>query len=437
MIKRIVIYSMSVTLLAFLCIAPHAGCARDCRLPDPITMQIHGMVAPGFEPVREQFARNFRDRGEVGAACCVYLRGARVVDLWAGYRDIDKKEPWNEDTLVCVFSTTKGMSAAAMVLAHSRGYFELDEPVARYWPEFGQAGKQSITVRQLLSHQAGLSAIDQKITPARIADLDSWATVLARQSPQWVPGSRHGYHGLTLGFYQNELIRRTDPKHRSIGQFFDDEIARPLGAEFYIGLPESIPPARVAAVQPFTLVEMFFKPYRIPARMLFEMLWPNSLTRRSLMNVEMKGPGDIAHPRWTRVEFPSASGVGSARGLARVLGALAFADPKLNLRPETLAELRAPARVPTGGMHDRILRMDMAYSLGFIRQCPPFNLGPSAHAFGAFGAGGSTSFGDPEIGLGFAYVMNRMSVHMGDDPRAAALVDSVYACVRASANRTP
>lgn len=189
---------------------------------------IHGSVSSGFEEVEIEFRRNFAERDELGAACTIYYKGKKVVDLWGGYRDEATLAPWEEDTLVLVFSTTKGFSALAVAVAHSQGLLDYDEKVATYWPEFAQNGKADITVRQLLEHQAGLCAIDEPLDLAMLANLDVMAAALAKQKPAWEPGTRSGYHAWSLGWYQNELIRRVDPQHRSIGQFFQDEIARPL-----------------------------------------------------------------------------------------------------------------------------------------------------------------------------------------------------------------
>ena len=179
--------------------------------------QLHGWVAPGFEPVQQAFADNFAQRGELGAACAVYRHGEPVVDLWGGLRDRDRGRPWRQDTLVLVFSVTKGMTATALAVAHARGLLDYDRPVAGYWPEFAQAGKAAITVRQVLAHQAGLAAIDQRLRLADLADQDRLATLIARQRPQWPPGTRQGYHYLTSGWIAAELIARTDPAHRSLG----------------------------------------------------------------------------------------------------------------------------------------------------------------------------------------------------------------------------
>jgi CubicO group peptidase (beta-lactamase class C family) len=209
-------------------------------------------VKPGFEAVRAAFAENFKRRRELGAACCIYHRGEKVVDLCGGIRDKATGVPWEEDTMVLVYSTTKGVAGLAMALAHSRGPFDYDEHVSTYWPEFAQNGKRQITIRQLLSHQAGLYVLDERLDASLVKDLDRLAVVLARQKPAWPPGTRQAYHGITLGFYESELMRRVDPTHQSLGQFFQEEIATPLRLDFYIRLPEDIPNSRLARLERFS-----------------------------------------------------------------------------------------------------------------------------------------------------------------------------------------
>src|SRR5512132_4590802 len=180
---------------------------RTDRASTPRSDEIHGQVSKGFEPVREAFAENFSRRKELGAACCVYHHGEKVVDLWGGTRNKATGEPWEQDTMVLVFSATKGFAAMTMALLHSRGLLDYDERVCAYWPEFAQNGKQNVTVRQLLAHQAGLFAFNERVDRSVIADLDRLAMVMARQKPAWEPGTRQAYHGITLGFYEGELVR--------------------------------------------------------------------------------------------------------------------------------------------------------------------------------------------------------------------------------------
>ena len=218
--------------------------------------EIQGYVHHGFEAVSEAFEQNFARRGELGGACCAFVRGEKVVDLWGGIRNKHTGEPWEENTLVVVHSTTKGLAAMTLAIAHSRGWLDYEERVCTYWPEFAQNGKERITVRQLLAHQAGLFAIHEPVDRSIVADLDRLAVILARQKPAWEPGTRQAYHALTLGFYEGELLRRVDPHHRSLGHFFQDEVASPLGEEVYIGLPESIPNSRLATLAAPRLAEM-------------------------------------------------------------------------------------------------------------------------------------------------------------------------------------
>ena len=242
-------------------------------------VEVHGFVNSGYEAVREAFAANFSRRREIGAACCVYHKGEKVVDLWGGVRNKTTGDPWEEDTMALVYSATKGLSAMTLAVAHSRGWLNYDELVCKYWPEFAQNGKERITVRQLLAHQAGLFALDGPLDRSIVADLGRLSDVLARQKPAWEPGTRQAYHAVTIGFYEGELLRRIDPLHRSLGQFFQDEIASPLGLDFYIRLPESIPDSRLAPLVDPSLAEMLFG---FPIRLMPSVWNPRSNIRRAL-----------------------------------------------------------------------------------------------------------------------------------------------------------
>jgi CubicO group peptidase (beta-lactamase class C family) len=256
--------------------------------------QLHGWVAPGFEPVRQAFADNFARRGELGAACAVYRHGEPVVDLWGGLRD--RGLSWRQDTLVLVFSVTKGMTATTLAVVHARGLLDYDRPVAAYWPKFAQAGKEAITVRQVLAHQAGLATIDQRLRPVDLADQDRLAALIAGQRPQWAPGTRQGYHYLTSGWIAAELIRRTDPAQRSLGRFFAEEVAAPLGVDFHIGLPPDVPEERVARIKAFLRMRLLLHPRTMPPGMLLAFAAPRSLTSRTFFNPRLASPGAFDHP---------------------------------------------------------------------------------------------------------------------------------------------
>ena len=390
---------------------------------------IHGDVAPGFERVADEFRGNFERRAELGAACAVYHRGQKVVDLWGGHRDRARTRPWEEDTLVVLYSTSKGMAATTMALAHARGLLDYDERVSAYWPEFAESGKAGITVRQLLAHEAGLAAIDTPLTPALLADPDAVAAAIAPQKPAWTPGTRHGYHALSLGFYEGELIRRVDPQHRTLGRFFQDEIARPLGIEFYFGVPASVPDDRIAQVKAYRRSEVLLHVGPMPAAMLMGFARRKSLTFRAFGNPALRGPADLNRPEFRAVEMPAATGVGQARAVARVYGDLAGGGRELGIDERTLAELAAPAVQPSGGATDLVLRVEAAFSLGFLKPSPLFAFGTTERAFGHTGAGGSFGFADPDTELGFAYAPNRLGFHLRDDPREKPLRDAVFRAV--------
>ena len=292
----------------------------------PKRLLIDGSVSRGFEPVREAFIENFTRRGELGGACCIYQDGVKVVDLWGGVRDRSSGERWGEDTMVVVHSTTKGLSAMVMALAHSRDWLDYDERVVTYWPEFAQNGKDRITIRQLLAHQAGLFAFDERVDREVIADLDRLADVMARQRPAWEPGERQAYHAISLGFYEGELIRRIDPAHRSLGRVFDDEVAKPLGLDFYIGLPESIPEARLAPLEPPNLWKRLTG---LPLPVVLASMNRRSVLYRSLI----VNPGTQFYLDPRRVV--------AARAIAKAYGVLANGGRELGLRSETIDARRS------------------------------------------------------------------------------------------------
>lgn len=388
----------------------------------PSGLHVAGSVRPGFEGVRDAFVDNFRLRNELGGACCVFRRGEKVVDLWGGVRDPATGAPWNEDTMVLVFSTTKGLAAMTLAIAHSRGWLDWDERVSTYWPEFAQNGKDAITVRQLLAHHAGLYALDVAPTAALVRDPDALAAVLARQEPAWPPGERQAYHAITLGFYESEILRRVDPRHRTLGRFFDDEIAAPLGLDLYLRLPASIPAARLAPLARPTLLERL---RGFPLPFALATLSPRAKIVRALRGSELPEAAAMPGEVYARdLEIPSGGGVGTARAIARAYGAFASGGWELHLRQETLDALAAPAIPSRHGFCDECMHGEMRYSLGFAKPGAMWAFG-SPSAFGFPGAGGSFGFADPETGIGYAYVTNRMGTALAGDPRELALRHAV------------
>jgi len=391
---------------------------------------IEGEVLPEFQEVRSEFARNFAERGEQGAACAIYVHGEKVVDLWGGQRCTTECLPWTRNTLALVFSVSKGMAAAALAVAHSRGLFELDDPVTEYWPAFQQGGKRHITVRQLLAHQAGLIEIDRTLGVKELSDPEALGEILARQQPAWQPGKQHGYHTLTLGWYQSELLRRVDPDGRRLGAFFRDEVAKPLKAAFYIGLPNHIGEHQVAQTPGWHRTAMLWHLNELPLSMVLSGIWPRSLVARSVRAIPLKNPAHIGSPALRHLEIPSANGFGEARAIARIYGSLATGGRELGISPRTWRELVAPPIVPDLGSRDAILKIDTQYGFGFSRPSHAMQFGSGPNAFGCPGAGGSFGMADPHEGLGFAYVTNKMGFRLFDDLREKAVRGACYRCLR-------
>jgi CubicO group peptidase (beta-lactamase class C family) len=388
---------------------------------------VEGHISPGFESVREAFAENFTLRRELGGACCVYHNGEKVVDVWGGIRNKQTGEPWEQDTMVVVHSASKGLAAMTLAIAHSRGWLDYEERVCAYWPEFAQQGKERITVRQLLAHQAGLFAIDESVDRSVVADLDRLAVVLARQKPAWEPGTRQAYHALTLGFYEGELLRRVDPCHRSLGQFFHDEIATPLGEDVYIGLPETIPNSRLATLAPPRPLEMLFG---FPLRFTLEAMNRRSNIYRALeINPGTRVYFDEQRVYARNLEVPSGNAVATARGIAHAYSGFANGGCDLGLHKETLDLLASPAIPPTRGFYDECLKGDgVQFSLGFMKPSAVWPFG-SATSFGSPGSGGSLGFADPNVRVGYAYVTSQSGTALTGDPRDVALRDALYAAL--------
>jgi CubicO group peptidase (beta-lactamase class C family) len=376
------------------------------------TIRAQGFVAPGFEPLIECFEANFRENAEVrevGAAFCAFRHGEMVANLWGGQR-APGEAAWTQDTLVDVFSTTKGFVATALAMLADRGLLDYDAPVSRYWPEFAQAGKDTITVALLLSHQAGLVGFDE---PTTIEDLYDWDLVcgrLARQTPRWTPGEQNGYHAITFGYLAGELVRRITGQ--SVGRFVQDQIAGPLGADLYVRLP---------ADQDHRVAPIIDAPPLPP----FDINLLPPVVRAAITNPEI--PLTTANTTaWRRAEIPAAGGHASARGVATLYGALANQgrmDGHTLLRPAAIDRLRAEQT----GRPDVCLGVAPGWALGvMLNRLGGF--GPSPGAFGHPGRGGSFGCADPEAGLAIGYVMNQLGLSPLADARGLALVRELYAC---------
>jgi CubicO group peptidase (beta-lactamase class C family) len=388
---------------------------------------IGGDVDEGYGKLADVFRRNLSSGHEVGTAFAVYRDGRKVVDLWGGYRNGITQAPWGKDTLVNVFSTTKGVASLAVAVAASQGLIAYDAKVADFWPEFAQGGKDAVTVRQLLSHQAGLPAISPPLTLQDLADPPTMSAKLAAQVPAWTPGTRHGYHGFTLGWYEGELIRRTDPAGRSLGQFFAEEIAKPLGLDFYIGLPASVDRDRVAYLHTWPAAKLLLHLNLWPPRTVAALLNPRGLTARSLVIAKGISGNDHFNRDELRVlEMPAVNGTGTARSIARLYGSAATGGSEIGLSAGVLDALKEDAIPPTNGVRDKIMFVDSSFSLGFLKPASLTVFGSSDTAFGTPGVGGSFGFADPDTGIGYGYVMNKLGFHPVSDPRELDLRHALF-----------
>ncbi|MGH7785529.1 MAG: serine hydrolase domain-containing protein [Candidatus Binatia bacterium] len=377
---------------------------------------IAGTTAPRFAPVREAFAQNFERCGDIGAACAVMHRGELVVDLWGGWADREAGRAWQADTLQLVFSATKGVTAACLLWLAERGAVDLDAPIARYWPEFAARGKGEIPLRWALCHRAGLAAVEGTLTLPEVLAWDPVVRAIAAQAPNWPPGSAHGYHARSYGWILGEVVRRVTGQ--SLGRFFADTLAAPLGLEFWIGLPAECEPR---------LARLYAAPE--PAdpnvrEMIATFMGPDTLLGRVL-----GGPSNLFSydDMWNRrelhaAEMPSTNGIGTARALARFYAALiGEVDGVRLLRPDTVA---AACAVQSDGT-DTVLRLPTRFGTGFMLP-PTLSAAAGPRSFGHPGAGGSLALADPDAEFSFAYAMNQMALNIAGDPRAQSLLEAVY-----------
>jgi CubicO group peptidase (beta-lactamase class C family) len=394
---------------------------------------VGGTVAPGFEGVREAFAANFAEHGEVGAGFSLVVDGRTVVDLWGGITDHATRAPYGPDTLQLVFSTTKGATALCANLLAQRGELDVDAPVTEYWPEFGQAGKGDIPVRWLMCHKAGLPYIDAPLGLAELLDWDTPIEALAAMAPLWEPGAEHGYHAVTYGWLVGEVVRRVSGK--GLGAFFADEVAGPLGLEFWIGLPDD-QQARVAPLTARGLPRSADGDgegsgdgaVATLAETLEELLGPGSMLVNALggsSTAALAADGVFNLPEVRAAVLPAANGVTNARSLARMyaatIGTVDGCDAGPLLMPE---QVTAASDTQTTG-NDRVLFFETTFGLGYMT-ASAFSPYGGPRGFGHAGAGGSVGFADPENGLGFGYVMNRTMTNLSGDPRSRGLVTAVY-----------
>lgn len=372
-----------------------------------MSSEIHGHCHPAFAPVRAAFEANFTADQELGARFSLVRNGELVVDLWGGFADKARSVAFDDRSLTMVYSTTKAVAATMIARLVEQGKLAFNQPVAEVWPEFGQAGKQAVTVAQVLSHQAGIPGFVEQIDPALWFDIPAICAMLAAKAPMWPPGSASGYHALTVGYLTGEIFRRVDG--RSMGTALKADICDPAGLDLWIGLPES-EHGRVAEFKPPTALPQFGE-ITDPKRAAFLTPWaaPN-------------GRG----AEWRKLEVPSANGHATAQALARFMGALAgngFIGDVEVLSPA----VRDQARAEQIRGEDLVLPFELSWGAGFMRNPPNFFFGPGQQTFGHSGWGGSCAFADPDTGLAGGYVMNRQDVHLIGDPRSRRLIEAAYA----------
>lgn len=384
---------------------------------------LYGTCDPAFRSVAALFADNIAIGKELGASLAVVVEGRTVVDLWGGHVEAERARPWGRDTVVNVFSAGKGPTALCAHMLAARGLLDLDTPVARYWPEFAAAGKEAITVAQLLDHSAGLPAVREPLPAGTLNDWAAFTAALAAEVPWWEPGTRHGYHAVSFGFLVGEVVRRTSG--RSVRDMVCDEIATPLGVSLSIGLPEAS--ADRAAYLPPTEPPASLD---IAHPMLQAMADTRSITALAFTNpCDLVEPGVVNTPRWREASIPASNAHANGLALARMYGSLAAGGTADGVR------LLDPARIETAAAErvsgeDAVLHAPSRFGLGFMLPSALRPFSPNRRAFGHPGAGGALGFADLDARLGFGYTPNRtITAFEGGDPRWAPMIHALYGCL--------
>ncbi|MBT3428109.1 MAG: beta-lactamase family protein [Gammaproteobacteria bacterium] len=386
-------------------------------------LTIGGQATTQFEPVRTAFTDLWQN-SELGAGLCVYHKGQKVVDLWGGWVDRERSVSWSSNTLVNIYSTTKGLAALAVAILCDEGWLDYDERVAHYWPEFGSAGKAEITVAELLSHQAGLSGVTQAISVLDLCDWDKMVGLLAQQAPLWKPGTKAGYHAITWGYFPGELIKRITGQ--TLGEYFSQKVAIPLNADCYIGLPDRYHP-RCATLN---------GPNHAPTTHLPGGQTENTINtktsaiyRSAQLNPIIRPFKDACSKHWRRAEIAAANGHATAAGIAKIYAALANNGQLKDTRIISAKALARALKTEVEGCTDLVLGHEMRRGRGFILNTRA-GFGPNPEAFGHNGAGGSTGYADPKENLAVSYVMNQMRTNDGTTkPRAEILNNAIYSCI--------
>lgn len=397
---------------------------------------VEGRCDPRFDVVRELFERSFA-HGEVGAAVCFTLDGEPVVDLWGGHVDEERTRPWRRDTLVNTYSTTKGMTALCAHILVDEGRLDVDAPVARYWPEFDQAGKARITVRQLLNHSAGVTGVRKELPAETLYDWDAMVSALAAEAPWWEPGTRHGYHAMTFGFLVGEVVRRVSGQ--SVGSFFRERVAEPLGADYHIGLPEALEARTADLIGGFaqlgkrdggTARPKGDAPENPLLAFVRDMFDPKTLAGAAFNNPRLRS-GSANSRAWRAAEIPAANGHGTAAALARIYGALACGGEGAGVRLLRRETLETAIQEEVFGPDAVLGGLPMRFAQGFMLSHDLIRLGPNPRAFGHAGAGGSIGFADPDARVGFGFTMNRMQMGLLGSMNALRMIPKFFQALEA------
>ena len=373
---------------------------------------IFGYCAPGFERVVEAFSENFKLGEEVGSACAVYVGNEKVVDLWGGYEDAQKSRTWREGAIVCMHSVAKAFSATALHMLAERGTVDYDTPVAEYWPEFAAGGKQDIPLRYIMDHRAGLPIIEASVDDITIYDFERFTGELASMKPLWEPGTKAGYHVLTMGYLIGAVVKRVAGK--SIGTFIQVEICEPLGLDYWIGLPDD-EFERCVDYVPTIKGTLFDR----------DMIDPNTLSAKAW--AQMPLDEDFNSRAYRKAEIPGANGHGSARAVAKFYAALTGSIEDVTLLS---ADALDKAISKQWSMLECVLNREYNMSLGYLLNSSPYvPMGPNPRAFGHHGVGGSIGFGDPDASIGFCYAPNKMHARLDNGPRAGRLKEALFKCL--------
>jgi len=374
-------------------------------------IEIHGFCDDQFKNVKEVFAENFKLDLDVGASLALTINGKFIIDIWAGYADEAQTKPWEEDTIVNVYSTTKVMTALCVLMLVDRGLLDLDAPVAQYWPEFAQAGKENLPVRYLLSHTAGIPGFDKRIQPETLYDWDAIVNILAAQKSWWKPGTKSGYHSITFGYLLGELVRRITGK--TLGTFFKEEVAEPLKADFHIGLSAEHD-SRVGELIP---------PFPVDPQNVGD-IDPNSIPIKVLLNPILTARETLTR-EWRAAEIPASNGHGNARSVARVGAALACGGEVDGVRLLSLKTIEKSIEEQSNGS-DLVLNVPIRFGLGYGLVSKDMPVSPNPRAFYWGGWGGSHVTMDLDAKLSWAYVMNRMMMSLTGDPRTMNIREAIY-----------